>query len=158
PRFERLPPWFRLEPGILQSLGLAPEVEPEPPGPGERQVNPVRRPGESAPRRDPTLTAPGAWFAAPDGQLDFLARTDGGTPNQPATRLWVLGLVGGDGTTSPRFVQARLEYDEDGWLAALPDYYRRDPRGRAFLRSLLALFESGFEGVTEAIDRLPALF
>jgi hypothetical protein len=160
PRLDRLPAWFRPETyaDMLRRLGLAPGTEIPPPEPAERPVNPPRRPGEAGPRRDPGRTAPGAWFAAPDGQIDFLAQNDGGTPLDPADQLWILGLVAGDGMTSPRFVQGRLEYDEDGWLADLPDYYRRDSRSQIFLRSVLALFESGFEGVTEAIDRLPGLF
>jgi hypothetical protein len=98
------------------------------------------------------------WYAAPDGQLDFLTRNSGGTPKEPADQFWVMGLFAGDGTASPRLTQARLEHDEDGWLNDLPAVYQQDPRGRESIRSVLAFLESVFEDVTGEIDRLPALF
>jgi phage tail-like protein len=158
PRVERLPGWFRLDRDfdLLERLGFGTGTEPPPdPAPDARRA---RSPREARLLADPDLVAPGRWAAAPEGQPDVLLRNGGGTDDDPADQLWVFGVLGGDGLTSPRFVQARLGHDDDSWLGELPAVYRRNPVGESFLRSLLGLLASGFADVTGSIDRLPALF
>ncbi len=158
-RDERIPNWFRVEtqPDMFEQLGFASTQETEP----EREpdeFSPELKYSSLQPPSPPDRTPPGEWFAIPQNQFDGLVQNSGGTPNNPADQLWVFGLIAGDGQTSPELFQARLEHDEDGWLSDLPDYYQRDATSRAFMRSLLALFESRFEDITESIDRLPTLF
>ncbi len=160
PQPYRLPAWFRAEKvgDLFSRLGFGPGTEAETAGPAVVERNPLYKAGELGPRPDPRRTAPESWYAAAEGQLDFLVGNSGGSVKEPADQFWIFGLMAGDGTRSPRLVQGRLAYDEDGWLADLPAVYRRDNRGREFLGPMLALFESAFEDLTEMVDRLPGLF
>ena len=155
----RFPNWYRVEgfADLFEKLGFAQVAESEPIDAIE-EILPDRSPRETTPLATPDLSAPNTWYAAPEGQIDFLLRNSPGTPKEPADQLWIFGLFAGDGNITPSFVQARLEFDEAGWLDDLPACYQQHPRDRTFLRSLLAFFESAFETVTEGIDRLPALF
>ncbi len=155
------PSWYRFEtqPDVFERLRFSARAEAEAEAePGPNEFDPIRRPGTLTPQSDPSRTPPGVWTGMPENQFDALVRNSGGDSKVPADQLWVLGLIAGDGRTSPSFFQVALEHDEDGWLAQLPEVYQRQPTSRAFMRALLALLQSRFADVSEAIDVLPALF
>ncbi len=153
------PNWYRFEtqPNPFDRLRFSARAETEPETETD-EFDPIRKSGALAPRTESTRTPPGVWVGMPENQFDALLRNSGGDTKEPADQLWVLGLIASDGRTSPVFYQVGLEHDEDGWLADLPDVYQRQPTGRAFMRELLALLQSRFADVSEAIDALPALF
>jgi hypothetical protein len=158
-RLNRIPTWFRIEtqPDMFDQMGFSFDIEKEL-EPEADEFFPVRRVGSSSDSVVPERTPANQWFSIPENQFDGLINNFGGTSDDPCDQLWIFGLVAGDGITSPAIRQVRLEHDEDGWLSSLPEIYQRDPYSRVFTRSLLALFESGFEDVTESIERLSTLF
>ncbi|WP_020476538.1 hypothetical protein [Zavarzinella formosa] len=157
PRSDRLPNWYRLEthPDLFARLEFDP-LEETTPKPETCEFAPLR--AKAAASLTPPRTPARVWHAFPENQFDGLIPNDGGTVQHPADQLWIFGLVAGDGTTSPALSQARLENNADGWLADLPEAYQRQPSRREVTRSLVTLLQSRFDDVTEAIDRLPALF
>jgi len=96
--------------------------------------------------------ARGRWRAAPWDATDLLAL------NEPATYLWIAGVLDGDGTVTPTLRQIRLQHDEEGWLRYLPAIYSRDATSRVFLERALALFEGLLDEQDTLIDDLPLLF
>lgn len=156
---KRLPNWYRVEAfaDLFSALRFAPAMESAP----SEEIEEIRSPRQAQDNsafESPERVEANTWSAVPEGQIDFLLRNSGGGARSPADQLWILGLVSGNGFASPAFVQARLEFDEEGWLADLPACYSRSARDRSLLRSLLAFIECAFEEATEGIDRLPALF
>jgi phage tail-like protein len=75
--------------------------------------------------------------------------------NAPGRYFWLAGMFEGDGTTSPRLHQIRLEHDLDGWLQFLPAIYRRDEASRVFLDRGLALFEEVLDQEEDLLAALP---
>ncbi len=92
------------------------------------------------------------WRAAPMDALDFLII------HQPATFLWIGGVLQGDGLNSPAISQIRLEHEHEGWLRYLPAIYRRSDASGTILERSLAAFESLLAGVQWEIDDIPRLF
>ncbi|MCG6986092.1 MAG: phage tail protein [Thiocapsa sp.] len=93
----------------------------------------------------------GGWHPVSAGCLDALIPGDG-------PRLWLGGILRGDGTSSPRIHQIRVGYGRDGWIDHLPAIYRRDATEADLLDRLLALGESIGDGLDRAISDLPRLF
>lgn len=111
--------------------------------------------GEASAPYDPTAENPFAsagWQAAPIDLTDFVIA------NSPAERLWIGGLMRGDGTSSPALHQMRVDYGRDTYLKYLPSIYGKHPASRDFLERLLSLHESVLGHVEQAIDDLPRLF
>jgi len=92
------------------------------------------------------------WRAAPMDAVDFLVI------HQPATFLWIGGVMQGDEKSSPALSQIRLDYDHEGWIRYLPAIYRRNDVPDTRLERSLAVFESLLAGVQSEIDDLPRLF
>ncbi|MGE3614920.1 MAG: phage tail protein [Gemmatimonadales bacterium] len=103
-------------------------------------------------RRRELPAEPGEWrelpWDAPDGMV----------LNEPATYLWVAGMLVGNGLSTPLLRQVRLVHDEDGWLKHLPALYSRDDTSRVFLERALGLFETLFDRERSLVDDLPRLF
>jgi phage tail-like protein len=155
-----LPSWYpAADARWLSALGLTLTTLPPRPESADVTVEPLAEASKRrrAIGRELGLAEPGQWHPAPPDQVDFLTRNSPGDRDEPADRLWMLGLVGGTGEATPYLRQVRLDHDDDGWLGLLPEHFQRDPAGRDFLRRLLALLEAEFEETTETIDGLPAL-
>jgi phage tail-like protein len=91
------------------------------------------------------------WTAGPSDTGDFLiAAAD-------ATFAWVGFEISGEGATSARIEQIRLEFDHPTYLDHLPAIYRRPEDPDAFLPRYLALVESMFRDVEDEIDGLTRL-
>lgn len=99
---------------------------------------------------DPFPSPP--WRAAPRDVLDTLIL------NSPARRLWIGGLVYGDGRNSPVLHQMRVDYGRDTYLRFLPALYAREKPQRDFMERFLALHESVLGNREAAIADLPRLF
>ena len=80
------------------------------------------------------------WHAAPRDGLDLVI------PNPPACFLWIGGVLRGDGQTSPRIRQIRVDYGRDTYLSLLPAIYGKDASRRDFLHRFLSLHESVLGG------------
>ncbi|HKP29502.1 MAG TPA: phage tail protein [Gemmatimonadales bacterium] len=83
---------------------------------------------------------------------------DGMILNEPATWLWIAGMVIGNGLSTPTLRQAQLVHDDEGWLRHLPALYSRDETSRQFLERALGLFETLFNRERDLVDDLPRLF
>jgi phage tail-like protein len=91
--------------------------------------------------------APG-WTAAPLDALDLLL------PGPPAPRLWVGGVVRGDGASTPLLRQMRVDYGRDTLLRHLPALYAADADARDFLERFLSLQDSVLGGLEREIADL----
>ena len=76
----------------------------------------------------------------------------------PKQYLWVGALFTGDGSSTPRLSQLRLEYDWPTYDAYLPAIYRSPDKCGDFLPRLLALVQSFYAGIEYEIGALAALF
>ena len=83
---------------------------------------------------------------------------DGMILNEPATYLWIAGMIIGNGLSTPVLRQAQLVHDDEGWLKHLPALYSRDETSRVFLERALGLFETLFNRERSLVDDLPRLF
>jgi phage tail-like protein len=104
---------------------------------------------------DPAGDAPfldAGWKAVPRNTLDALIL------NAPAPRLWIGGILRGDGVRSPVLHQMRVDYGRDTYLEFLPAIYRDDHAKRDLLERFLSLQASVLGGLENRIDRLPHLF
>jgi phage tail-like protein len=92
------------------------------------------------------------WRPAPRDAFDVLLT------NPRARRLWIGGVLRGDGTASPVLRQMRLTWGRDTYLASLPAIYGRDLGRRDFLERVLSLNESVLGRLEGTIADLPLLF
>ena len=92
------------------------------------------------------------WRRAPRDLHDLLIA-------QPsARRLWLGGVLRGDGTSTPRLRQIRIDHGRDTAMASLPAIYGRDVAARERLERLLALHEAPLRELETTIADLPRLF
>lgn len=98
--------------------------------------------------------SPNGWHAAPLDATEFLVFT----PADTSHWLWVAGVFTGDGRSTPRLHQVRVETDPAGWIDQLPALYRRDADQSRALAQVLALFQGGLGPLEELIADLPRLF
>jgi phage tail-like protein len=103
------------------------------------------------PASDMPFTDPG-WAAAPRDALDFAVR------NAPGVRLFIGGVLRGDGTESPFLEQIRVFYGRDTYAKFLPPAYRSQPSAAGFLDRFLGLEQSVLGGIESEIEDLPRLF
>lgn len=75
-----------------------------------------------------------------------------------ARYLWIGVLLSGDGTTSPRLEQLRVEFNYPSYSQFLPAVYRNMSNCGQFQERLLSLFSSFFGEVECEIDKLYQLF
>jgi phage tail-like protein len=111
---------------------------------------------------DMPFAAPG-WQAAPRDLADTLIpgrrqhARDPLFPGASARQLWIGGVLRGNGETTPRIEQIRVDYGRDTAIGSLPSVYRRDPVARERLERLLALEETPSRDLDAIIADLPAL-
>jgi phage tail-like protein len=114
--------------------------------------------GDDLPFADP------AWHRAPRDLQDVLipARrqkaNDPLFPGPPTKQCWIGGVLRGNGRSSPRIHQMRLEYGRDTAIGSLPAVYGREAAVRDRLERLLALDERPFRDLDALIADLPRLF
>ncbi len=111
--------------------------------------------GENSPQSDLNGETPfggSGWLAAPLDLADLLIL------NPPARRLWIGGVMRGDGGASPALHQARVTYGRDTYIKYLPAIYRKNPASRDLLERFLSLHESLLGSIEGSIDDLPLLF
>jgi phage tail-like protein len=108
----------------------------------------------SAPPPPPTGSGlfPAPWRAAPTDGTDLFLTFDG----QKARALWVGARFSNDRHATPVLSQARVEFDQSGYLSYLPAIYR-EPETDEFLLRYVSLFESFFDEIEAQIRELPAL-
>ena len=97
------------------------------------------------------FTATG-WKAAPRDALDFAIT------NPPGLKLYIGGILRGDGTSTPLLEQARVNYGRDTYARFLPPVYRKQPAAADFLDRFLSIEQSVLESIEQEIDDLPRLF
>jgi phage tail-like protein len=103
------------------------------------------------------------WHRAPRDLADALIpgrrehARDPLFPGVPARQLWIGGVLRGNGATTPRIEQMRVDYGRDTAIGLLPSVYRRDSASRERLERLLALEETPFRELDAIIAELPAL-
>jgi phage tail-like protein len=103
------------------------------------------------------------WHPAPRDLADTLIpgrrehAKDPLFPGTPARQLWVGGVLRGNGETTPRIEQIRVDYGRDTAIGSLPSVYRRDAGARERLERLLALEEAPLRDLDATIADLPAL-
>jgi phage tail-like protein len=148
-------PWFRLR-ALASELREDEHVElftltsdSPPPAPAL---------GDPVPFPDPP------WHRAPRDVRDVLIPglrldpRDPLLPGAPARQLWVGGVLRGDGKSSPRIQQMRVDYGRDTAIASLPAVYGREKESRETLERILALQESPLRELDGLIRDLPRLF
>lgn len=79
-------------------------------------------------------------------------------PGAPSRQLWIGGVLRGNGATTPRIEQMRVDHGRDTSIGALPSVYRRDAVSCERLERLLALEETPFRELDAMIADLPALY
>jgi phage tail-like protein len=147
-------PWFRLR-AFTSDLGDDEHVE-------------LFTQAADAPPAAPDLGAPvpfpePAWHRAPRDLDDVLIpglrknTAEPLFPGAPARQLWVGGVLRGNGETSPRIHQIRVEYVRDTAIGSLPAVYARDAVSRERLERVLALHEMPFRELDAAIADMPRL-
>ncbi len=77
---------------------------------------------------------------------------------EEAQFLWVAGLFEGDGLTSPRVEQIRVEADHETYSRYLPPLYIREPAHKKTIDRFLALFESQYADVELSMAHMAQLF
>ncbi|HKE47471.1 MAG TPA: phage tail protein [Rhodanobacteraceae bacterium] len=109
------------------------------------------------------LTATNALLAAGNvpWRVDALsgdANPDCLVQNGPGRYLWLRVTLRGNGAISPRIGGARLFFPRTSYLEHLPAIYQDDQQSRLFLERFLSIFQTGFDDIDGAIDRLWLLF
>jgi phage tail-like protein len=102
------------------------------------------------PAADMPFADPG-WIAAPRDALDFAVR------NPAGLRLFLGGLLRGDGTESPLLTQIRVLYGGDTYARFLPPLYRSQPSAADFLDRFLGIEQSVLSAIEREIEDLPRL-
>jgi phage tail-like protein len=92
------------------------------------------------------------WSPIPRDSLDAVI------PNATGRKLWIGGVIRGDGTATPSIRQIRVDYGRDTYLKYLPAIYRHDASSRDLLERFLSLSETGLGRVHQEIADLPLLF
>lgn len=114
--------------------------------------------GDEMPFADPR------WHKAPRDLTDILIPGIRQQPADPifpggaARQLWLGGVLRGNGRSSPRIEQVRVDYGRDTAIGSLPAVYRRDRVSRERLERLLALDETPLRQLDDVIADLPRLF
>ncbi|MFI1581352.1 phage tail protein [Embleya sp. NPDC020630] len=101
----------------------------------------------------PVPTARGRWRAGPLDGLDVRVLAG---PARPGDRLWITIELLGDGRSTPRVDDIRVERLGRGLLDALPAAYTGDDDGSGTLGRLLGLFGSAHAASVRGLDDLPA--
>ncbi|BDV31539.1 phage tail protein [Microbacterium terricola] len=126
-------------------------------------VPPAPEPDAAAAEDSPPDTAPATWRPAPVDALDVrvLCRDDG--------TLWICVELGGEGTTTPRVADIRVETGDDGPVTLLPVVYRATASdastdvagsvdsGDELLGRYLGLLGAQLRSTSSLLDELPAL-
>jgi phage tail-like protein len=104
------------------------------------------------------------WYRAPRDLEDVLVpgvrknASDPLFPGGPARQFWLGGVLRGNGTSSPRVRQIRVDYGRETAVESLPAVYRRDAAARERLERLLSLDEGPLRDLDALIADLPRLF
>ncbi len=106
--------------------------------------------GMAPPPTDGGFGAP--WRAVGTDITDFCPAID----EAPQAALWLGARLTNDLHATPALAQARVDFDDAGYLDLLPAIYRPDDDGD-FLRRYLALFESFFDELESQVGLLPVL-
>jgi phage tail-like protein len=69
-----------------------------------------------------------------------------------------MGILIGDGLSSPVIHQIRLDIQHDSWLHFLPAIYSRDQHMQIYLDRMLSLFETMVGQLEDHIEHLPRIF
>lgn len=106
---------------------------------------------------------PGQWMALPvnvDAGMIPAAQPDPQNPSLPKhlNYIWIGAEFEGEGHSTPKLSQIRLEFDNETLLKYLPAVYAENDNSRLFLCRFLSLFESLFEDLDQEISGLPRLF
>jgi phage tail-like protein len=109
---------------------------------------PPPAPGAAA----PVPFDPASWTALPVDALRGLVR------GAPAAHLWVGVHLSGEGRSSARLAQVRVDYDPETYSRHLPAIFKTRATDPDLLERFLALFQSAFTDVQEATAALPRLF
>ena len=111
-------------------------------------------PGPAAPWNplaDMPFTDPG-WRAAPRDALDFAVT------NPPNLKLFLGGVLRGDGIATAAIEQIRIDYGRATYAKFLPPVYRANPAANDFLERLLGMQGSVLGTIEGEIGDLPQLF
>jgi phage tail-like protein len=105
-----------------------------------------------------------SWHKAPRNLTDVLIPGIRQSPSDPpfpggsARQLWIGGVLRGAGSSSPHIHQFRVDYGRETAIGRIPSVYRRETAPRERLERLLALHETPFRELDEAIADVPRLF
>ena len=93
-----------------------------------------------------------AWTRLPGDPRGALVGSD------PATYLWVGGLLTSDGTATPRVEQVRVDVATESWLIHLPPVYAEPGPSADFLDRAMRWMQSELRDDEELLDLMPARF
>ena len=93
-----------------------------------------------------------AWTRLPGDPRGALVGSD------PATYLWVGGLLTSDGTATPRVEQVRVDVATESWLIHLPPVYAEPGPSAEFLDRAMRWMQSELRDDEELLDLMPARF
>lgn len=104
----------------------------------------------------PSPVEPSRDSLPPSPDLAALAKQINAIPKE--RYLWVGAQFTGDGLSSPRLQQVRIDYDHTTYRQHLPAIFSREPAQADLLDRLLSLYESHFEEPEQQIRDLALLF
>lgn len=120
-------------------------------GPADGRISPVATAGpwQPFPTGDPH---PDDWYPLGSNVTDNTLRV------APGRYAYLRIRLTGDGRSTPRVHQVRLDLPRHGTLDLLPAVYAEEPAARDFSERFLSLFDAHLERLDDLLDRRPALF